>query len=124
MMHFMVNRDTPIHGVLLNNSAGAIGEQILSGPLAFWNNHWAGPGRMGAPHGRGDWAAMAHDFNFDRNGITVGSYFDPHISPETARALIQSNNILMRNAGGVQGAKMGLVFGVVNAFQWTTHLGK
>jgi RHS repeat-associated protein len=77
MMHFMVNRDTPIHGVLLNNSAGAIGEQILSGPLAFWNNHWAGPGRMGAPHGRGDWAAMAHDFNFDRNGITIGSYFDP-----------------------------------------------
>ncbi len=110
MMTFMANRVEPLGGGILN--------RLASGPLAFWNNHWAGPGGMGPPHGRGDWTAMAHDFDFDRNGITIGSYFDPHISPATARALIQSNHILMRNAGGVQGAKMGMVFGVVNAFQF------
>ena len=32
------------------------------------------------------------------------------------RGLMQSNNQLIRNAGGVQGAKMGTFFGVVNAF--------
>jgi len=109
-MTFMANRVEPLGGGVVN--------QIGSGPLAFWNNHWAGPGGMGPPHGKGDWSAMIHDFNFSTNGITIGSYFDPHISPATAKALIQSNNILMRNAGGVEGAKMGMVFGVVNAFQF------
>ena len=48
----------------------------------------------------------------------TGHYFGLHVSPETAKALIQSNNQLIRHAGGVQGAKMGLFFGAVNAFQW------
>lgn len=42
--------------------------QIAYGGLASWKNHWAGPGGMGAPGGRGDWAASVHDFNFDQNG--------------------------------------------------------
>jgi hypothetical protein len=36
----------------------------------------------------------------------------------TCKALIQSNNKLVRNAGGIQSIKMGLFFGVTNAFQW------
>ena len=39
-------------------------------------------------------------------------------------SLMQSNNQLIGNAGGIQGAKMGLIFGAVNAFQWTAHLGR
>ena len=31
---------------------------------------------------------------------------------------------LPRNAGGIQGAKMGLFFGVVNAFQWYANSWK
>ena len=94
--------------------------QIAYGGLAFWNNHWAGPGGMGAPGGRGDWAASVHDFNFDQNGpIKIGMYFNPTISPTTAKALIQSNGMLIRNAGGgPQAAKMGMFFGAVNAFQF------
>jgi RHS repeat-associated protein len=93
--------------------------QMAYGGLAFWKNNWAGPGGMGAPGGRGDWAASVHDFNFDQNGpIKIGMYFNPAISPATAKALIQSNNVLIRNAGGgPQAAKMGMFFGAVNAFQ-------
>jgi len=39
----------------------------------------------------------------------------------TAKALIQSNNNLITNAGGIQGVKMGLFFGIVDAFQWVAH---
>jgi RHS repeat-associated protein len=125
MIAFMVGRDKPIHGVLFGDSMiGSIGEQILSGPLDFWNDRWAGPAGMGPPQGRGDWAAMVHDYNFNTNKITIGTYFNPSISKATARALIQSNNNLIRNAGGVQAAKMAMAFGVVNAFQWLTHLGR
>jgi hypothetical protein len=55
------------------------------------------------------------------NGITIGSYFNPSLSPATSRALIQSNNFLMQT-GGYQGAKEKLFFGVVNAFQWASHI--
>src|ERR1700683_5296986 len=47
-------------------------------------------------------------------GGGVEAYFNPTLSVSTAKALIQSNNNLIRNAGGIQGAKMGLSFGVVN----------
>ncbi|MGA9063176.1 MAG: hypothetical protein WB341_16135 [Terracidiphilus sp.] len=76
---------------------------------------------MGTPQGQGDWAAAVHDFNYNSNGITIGTYFKPWISRATAKALIQSDNNLIKNAGGVQGAKMGMFFGVVNAFQWVFH---
>ena len=64
---------------------------------------------------------MVHDYNFDRNDIKIGMYFDPSISQAQATALIRSNNNLIRNAGGVQGVKMGLFFGAVNAFQQAAH---
>lgn len=123
LMSFMVGRTSSdaIHGMLLGGAASRIGEQMLSGPLAFWTDHWAGPSGSGAPSGQGDWAAMVHDYNYQTNGITIGSYFNPSISPATARALIQSKNNLIMNAGGVQGLKMGVVFGVVNAFQAVAH---
>jgi RHS repeat-associated protein len=92
----------------------------LSAPLDVSTDHWAGPGGMGPPGGKGDWAASVHDFNFNTNGITIqntGHYFGLHVSPQTAKMLIQSNNQLIRNAGGVQGIKMGMFFGIVNAFQ-------
>ncbi len=99
-----------------------LGSKIAYGGLAFWKNNWAGPGGMGAPGGQGDWAASMHDYNYLRSAndqITIGMYFNPAISPETARALIQSNNMLIRNAGGgAQAGKMGLFFGAVNAFQF------
>jgi hypothetical protein len=71
-----------------------------------------------------------HDYNLSTNGpepgrgITIGMYFNPTLSPAVSKALIQSNNTLIRNAGGVQGVKMGLVFGVVNAFQWYANSWK
>jgi RHS repeat-associated protein len=68
MMSFMVNRFAPIHGTVIPGALGRILEQILSGPLDFWNDHWAGPSGMGAPHGQNDWAAMAHDYNLDYAG--------------------------------------------------------
>jgi hypothetical protein len=49
-------------------------------------------------------------------------YFNPTLSRATSRALIQSNNNLIRNAGGIQGVKMGMFFGVVNAFQYVSHI--
>jgi RHS repeat-associated protein len=110
MVTFMVTRQEPLHGGIFN--------KIASGPLAFWNNHWAGPGGMGPPHGRGDWAAMAHDYAFSLNEVGIRAYFDPSLSPEKAAALIRANRMLIGNAGGMQAGKMGAVFGVVNAFQW------
>jgi hypothetical protein len=110
--------------MLIQGALGQMGEQILSGPLAFWNDHWAGPSGMGAPGGQGDWAAMVHDYNFDTNGIKISSYFNPTLSTTTAKALIQSNSNLIRNAGGAQSAKMGLFFGAVNAFQWYANSWK
>ncbi|HEY0760533.1 MAG TPA: RHS repeat-associated core domain-containing protein, partial [Acidisarcina sp.] len=95
--------------------------QFAFGPLDYKDNHWAGPGGFGPPGGTGDWKASVHDFNFNTNGITIGSYFNPSLSPATSRALIQSNDYLMQT-GGFQGAKEKLFFGVVNAFQWATHI--
>jgi RHS repeat-associated protein len=118
---FLTGRVDPIHGMFGASDPG-LGMQILSGPLAFWNDHWAGPAGMGVPGGQGDWAASMHDYNFDTNGhISLSNYFNPFISQATAKALIQSDNNLIRNAGGFQGAKMGLFFGVVNAFQAVAH---
>jgi hypothetical protein len=112
-IQFLTRREEPLHGGMLN--------KLVSGPLNPSQDNWAGPGGMGPPGGQGDWAASVHDYNFNTNGITIqntGHYFGLHVSPETAKALIQSNSQLIRNAGGVQGAKMGAFFGVVNAFQW------
>lgn len=111
-IHFLVNREEPLHGGLAN--------KLMSGPLDLKDN-WAGPGGMGPPTGQGDWASSVHDYSFFMHDITIqntGHYFGLHVSPVTAKALIQSNNTLMRNAGGVQGVKMGIFFGAVNAFQW------
>jgi len=57
-------------------------------------------------------------------GITIGMYFNPTLSLATSRALIQTDNQLIRHAGGIQGVKMGLFFGVVNAFQWYANSWK
>ena len=84
-------------------------------------DNWAGPGGMGTPQGQGDWAAMAHDYNLHTNGITLGTFFNPFVSRATAKALIQSDNYLIGHAGGAQAVKMGMFFGVVNAFQWAFH---
>jgi RHS repeat-associated protein len=84
-------------------------------------DNWAGPGGMGTPQGQGDWAAMAHDYNYHTNGITLSTYFNPFVSRATAKALIQSDNYLIGHAGGAQAVKMGMFFGVVNAFQWAFH---
>jgi hypothetical protein len=121
-IQFLTGREEPLGGGLLN--------RLVSGPLDPSTDHWAGPGGMGPPGGQGDWAASVHDYNFSQNGpspgqgITIGMYFNPNISAATAKALIQSNNTLIRNAGGVESVKMGLFFGVVNAFQWAAHLGR
>ncbi|HTC93269.1 MAG TPA: RHS repeat-associated core domain-containing protein [Terriglobales bacterium] len=123
LLTFMTHRDTPIHGMLNKGIIGRILEQIISGPLAFWTDHWAGPSGMGAPGGQGDWAAMVHDFNYETNGIKISSYLNPSLSPDTAKALIQSNNNLIRNAGGYQSVKMGMFFGgLVNGFQLAAHV--
>jgi hypothetical protein len=98
--------------------------QLAAGPLDPSTDHWAGPGGMGPPGGRGDWAASVHDYNFSTNDIKVGSYFNPTLSLTTSRALIKSNNTLMRNAGGIQSLKMGLFFGPANALQWYANSWK
>ena len=119
-IQFLTGREEPLGGGLAN--------QLVSGPLDPSTDHWAGPGGFGPPGGQGDWAASVHDFNFSQNGpapgqgITIGMYFNPTLSPATSRALIQSNNNLIRNAGGIQGVKMGMFFGVVNAFQYVSHI--
>lgn len=118
-IQFLTGRTEPLGGGVLN--------QLVSGPLDFSSDNWAGPGGFGPPSGQGDWAASMHDYNYSQNGpapgqgITIGMYFNPTLSPATSRALIQSNNMLIRNAGGIQAVKMGLFFGVVNAFQWLSH---
>jgi hypothetical protein len=78
-------------------------------------------GGMRQTRGRGDWAASVHDYNFSTKRITMGSYFNPTLSVASSKALIQSNNKLIRNAGGIQGIKMGLFFGVTNAAQWYSN---
>lgn len=117
MMHFMVARVNPIHGIWFKNAFGAFMERLLSGGLNPADNNWAGPSGMGPPHGASDWSAMVHDYNFDVNDIQIKSYFNPSLKKETAKALIQSNNSLIRNARGIQKLKFGLVFGIINAFQ-------
>jgi hypothetical protein len=78
----------------------------------------------------GYFSSVPDNFNFSQNGpapgqgITIGMYFNPTLSPATSRALIQSNSNLIRNAGGIQGVKMGAFFGVVNAFQWYANSWK
>jgi hypothetical protein len=113
MIHFMVNRVDPLKGGLLN--------RLASGPLAFWNNHWAGPAGMGPPHGRGDWTAMAHDDAFRISDIGIGDYFDRSMPAEKSSALIRANHMLIKNAAGVQAVKMGIAFGIIDAFQLITH---
>jgi hypothetical protein len=121
-IQFLTGREEPLGGGLLN--------KLVSGPLDTSTDHWAGPGGMGPPGGQGDWAASVHDYNFSMNGpapgrgITIGNYFNPTLNPALSKALIQSNHQLIRHAGGVQGAKMGLFFGVVNAFQWYANSWK
>src|SRR6185437_11122430 len=115
-MQFLITRKEPL--------GGGVANQIFSGPLAFWTDNWAGPGGMGPPGGQGDWAASVHDYNFRTNGISIGAYFNPGLSPEAEQALIQSNQMLINNSGGFQALKMGIFFGIVNAFQWLTHVGR
>jgi RHS repeat-associated protein len=118
-IQFLTGREESLAGGFLN--------QLISGPLDPSKDRWAGPGGFGPPGGTGDWAGSMHDYNFSQNGpapgqgITIGMYFNPTLSAATSRALIQSNNTLIRNAGGIQSVKMGLFFGVVNAFQWLSH---
>ena len=115
LMSFAANRMQPRGGGDLM--------ALFAGPGFSLNapDNWAGPGGMGTPQGQGDWAAMAHDYNFFTNNITIGTYFNPFVSRATAKALIQSDNYLIGHAGGAQAVKMGVFFGVVNAFQWLTH---
>jgi RHS repeat-associated protein len=121
-LSFLAGRQEPLGGGLLN--------KLVSGPLNPSQDNWAGPGGFGPPGGQGDWAASVHDYNFSSNGptptqgISIGMYFNPTLSPAVSKALIQSNSNLIRNAGGVQGAKMGMFFGVVNAFQWYSNSWK
>jgi len=115
-IQFLTGRDEALHGGFL--------VKLAAGPLDASTDHWAGPGGMGPPGGRGDWAASVHDYNFFTNMITMGSYFNPALSVATYKALIQSNSNLMRNAGGIQGAKMTLFFGVTNTFQWYVNTWK
>src|SRR5689334_15219450 len=84
LMSFAANRMEPRGGGDLM--------ALFAGPGLSLNapDNWAGPGGRGTPQGQGDWAAMAHDYNFLTNGITIGSYFNPFISRATAKALIQS----------------------------------
>jgi hypothetical protein len=118
LMSFAARRTDP--------RSGGYPMELLAGPgfSPVAPDHWAGPGGMGTPRGRGDWAAMVHDYNFTTNVMTMqntGYFSNPFISRSTARALIQSNNRLLENAGGVQGVKIGLFFGMVNAYQWFFH---
>jgi hypothetical protein len=115
-IQFLTGRETPLKGGLL--------VKLAAGPLDPSTDHWAGPAGMGPPGGQGDWAASVHDYNFFTNRITMGSYLNPTLSVATSKALIESNNKLVRNAGGIQGVKMGLFFGVVNAFQWYANSWK
>jgi RHS repeat-associated protein len=112
-IHFLVGREQQLSAF----------SQIAYGPLDSSTNHWAGPGGFGPPGGEGDWRASVHDYNFNTNRITIGSYFNPTLSPATSKALIQSNEQLMKT-GGFQGAKEKIFFGPVNAFQWYANSWK
>ena len=114
LLTFMTGRDKSVSGFW----------KVVAGPLDPSKDNWAGPNGMGPPGGRGDWAAAVHDYNFMTNHITIGSYFNLTLSLTTSRALIKSNNTLMRNAGGIQSLKMGLFFGPVNALQWYANSWK
>jgi hypothetical protein len=46
---------------------------------------------------------------------------NPRLDPAVSQDFIQSNSALYRHAGGIQGAKMRFLFGVVNIFQKITH---
>jgi hypothetical protein len=76
---------------------------------------------MGPPHGRGDWTAMAHDDAFRISDIGIGDYFDRSMPAEKSSALIRANHMLIKNAAGVQAVKMGIAFGIIDAFQLITH---
>lgn len=118
-IEFLASREAPIEG--------GIFMKVLAGPLDFWTDHWAGPGGFGPPGGKGDWAATVHDYNWKFNGptegqtINIGMGLNPRLDPAVSKAFIQSNSALYRHAGGIQGAKMRLLFGVVNIFQKITH---
>jgi hypothetical protein len=123
-IQFLVDRTTPVSGAW----------QVIAGPLDASSDHWAGPNGAEPPGGTGDWRASVHDFNFNQNGpngvldakgngITIGMYFNPTLSPVTSKALIQSNQQLMKT-GGFQGAKEKGFFGIVNAFQWYSNSWK
>jgi len=95
--------------------------RYIAGPLNGKNN-WAGPGGMGVPQGPGDWAAIVHDYNFYENGIRVIDYINFNIPKSKADALIQSNNNIIRNAGGIaQTVKFGAIFGLINGYQSSAH---
>jgi RHS repeat-associated protein len=115
-IQFLTGREDQLRGGLL--------VKLAAGPLDPSTDNWAGPGGMGPPGGRGDWAASVHDYNFFTNRLTMGSYLNPTLSVATSKALIQSNSNLMRNAGGIQGVKMRLFFGVTNAIQWYSNSWK
>lgn len=120
-IQFLTGREQPL--------SGGTATQLLAGPLDYSSDHWAGPGGMGPPGGVGDWRASMHDYNFSENGpapgkgIGIGMYFNPTLSLATSKALIQSNQQLMKT-GGFQGAKEKGFFGVVNAFQWYANSWK
>jgi len=92
--------------------------KFVAGPLNGKDN-WAGPNGMGPPTGTGDWRAAVHDYNWDpsTNNLGMHSLLNPALSLATSKALIQSNQQLMKT-GGFQGAKEKMIFGPVNAFQW------
>jgi len=118
-IQFLTGRTQPLSGGTFS--------QIAFGPLDYSSDHWAGPGGFGPPGGAGDWRASVHDYNFSTNGptpdqgITISMYFNPRLSPAVSKALIESNNYLMQT-GGYQGAKEKIFFGIVNAFQWVSHV--
>ena len=121
MMQFIADREQPIDG-LLGQSDPGFGMKLLSGPFPIgFANNWAGQGGMGPPQSKGDWAAMVHDYNYSSIGLTIKNYWNPFISPAAAKALIRSNNNLIRNTSGVQAFKTGFYFEAVNAWQWFAH---
>ena len=110
LLTFMTSRDKPVND-FWKSPFGA-------GPLNGKDN-WAGPNGMGPPTGAGDWRAAVHDYNWDpsTNNLGMHSLLNPALSLATSKALIQSNQQLMKT-GGFQGAKEKMIFGPVNALQW------
>jgi len=113
LLTFLTSRDKPVNDFW----------KVVAGPLDPSKNNWAGPGGMGPPGGTGDWRAAVHDYNLATNDLTIGSYFNPTLSPAVSKALIQSNGQLMKTRG-FQGVKEKIVFGIVNAFQWYSNTWK